>query len=90
MTVTYRKKGQAGLPTSNPSNSFWLSELSEILLGHRTTVQLPSKADVIIIGSGIAGTSAARWLREHGEGKDLNVVMLEAREACSGATGRVI
>ncbi|KAA8569140.1 hypothetical protein EYC84_000810 [Monilinia fructicola] len=88
MTVTYRKKGQAGLPTSNPSNSFWLSELSEILLGHRTTVQLPSKADVIIIGSGIAGTSAARWLREHGEGKDLNVVMLEAREACSGATGR--
>ncbi|KAB8294832.1 hypothetical protein EYC80_006793 [Monilinia laxa] len=88
MTVIQRKKGQSGLPTSNPSDSFWLSEPSEVLLGHRTTAQLPSKTDVVIIGSGLAGASAAHWLREHGDGGNLNVVMLEARETCSGATGR--
>lgn len=86
MTGTEEK---SGLPTSNPTKSFWHSEPSTILLGHRTTEKLPLRADVVIIGSGIAGTSAAHWLAESGKGKDLNVVMLEAREACWGATGRV-
>ncbi|KAI9641792.1 hypothetical protein NHQ30_009651 [Ciborinia camelliae] len=89
MTATDENLGQAGLPTPDSTKSFWHSEPSKTLLGHRTSKQLPSKADVVIIGSGIAGTSAAHWLKEHGEGKDLNVVMLEAREACWGATGRV-
>ncbi|KAJ8066902.1 hypothetical protein OCU04_004287 [Sclerotinia nivalis] len=88
MTAADGTLGQAGLPTSNSTKSFWHSEPSKILFGHRTTEKLPSRADVIIIGSGIAGTSAAHWLREHRKGKDLNVVMLEAREACWGATGR--
>jgi glycine/D-amino acid oxidase-like deaminating enzyme len=42
----------------------------------------------VIIGSGISGASAARYLREEENGKDLDIVMLEAREACWGATGR--
>ncbi|THV49874.1 hypothetical protein BGAL_0175g00110 [Botrytis galanthina] len=88
MTATDEIPGQAGLPSPNPTKSFWHSEPSKILLGHRTTENLPTKADVVIVGSGIAGTSAAHWLREHDNGKDLNVVMLEAREACWGATGR--
>ncbi|KAF7870561.1 hypothetical protein EAF04_004305 [Stromatinia cepivora] len=88
MTATDQNPGQAGLPTSNSTKSFWHSEPSKVLLGHRTTEKFPSSADVIIVGSGIAGTSAAHWLRKHGKGKDLNVVMLEAREACWGATGR--
>lgn len=89
MTATKEIPGQSGLPTTHSTKSFWHSEPSKILLGHRTTKHLPSSADVVIIGSGIAGTSAAHWLREHVNGKDLNVVMLDAREACWGATGRV-
>ncbi|KAM3075123.1 hypothetical protein ACMFMG_007419 [Clarireedia jacksonii] len=88
MAVIEEKAGQAGLPTPNSTESFWHSEPSKVLLGHRTTSLLPSKADVVIIGSGIAGSSAAHWLKESDAGKDLEVVMLEAREACWGATGR--
>ncbi|KAL7917455.1 FAD dependent oxidoreductase [Trichoderma austrokoningii] len=76
----------AGLPVDNPSKSYWLSEPSEILLGHRTTKDLPQAADVLIIGSGITGALAAHFVKERAP--SLNVTMLEAREACSGATGR--
>lgn len=81
------KSCPAPLPVPNPSKSFWHSEPSEFLLGHRTTKELPKYADVVIVGSGITGASAAKYLaEEHGNWK---VVMLEAREACWGATGRV-
>ncbi|KAK8116281.1 hypothetical protein PG984_012783 [Apiospora sp. TS-2023a] len=78
--------GQAGLPVSNPSKSYWLKEPSEKLLGHRTTPELPASADVVIVGSGITAAFAAHTLKERKP--ELNVVMLEAREACFGATGR--
>jgi NADPH-dependent 2,4-dienoyl-CoA reductase/sulfur reductase-like enzyme len=79
--------GQAGLPVENPSKSYWHKEPSEKLLGHRTTADLPHSADVVIVGSGITGAIAAHSLKERRP--ELNVVMLEAREACWGATGRV-
>jgi len=84
----------AELPTPNSSKSFWHSEPSPLLLGHRSTRDLPATADVVIIGSGITGTSIARHLLKRvGESSDEaskpDVVMLEAREACWGATGRV-
>lgn len=77
----------AGLPVDNPSKSYWLSEPSEMLLGHRTTKELPQAADVLIIGSGITGALAAHFVKE--KAPNMNVTMLEAREACWGATGRV-
>ncbi|KAI0164369.1 FAD dependent oxidoreductase [Hypoxylon sp. FL1284] len=79
-------EGQSGLPVDNPTKSYWLKELSEKLVGHRTTKELPRSADVVIVGSGITGAFAAHFLKE--KQPDLNIVMLEAREACSGATGR--
>jgi len=42
---------------------------------------------VVIIGSGVTGAFAARDLSLQADKK--RVVMLEAREACWGATGRV-
>lgn len=78
----------AGLPTEKSTASFWHSEPSQFLLGHRTTPELPTEADVVIVGSGITGASAARFLSEDDRAKGLKVVMLEAREACWGATGR--
>ena len=76
----------AHLPSPHPTFSFWHNDPSPFLLHHRTTSELPKVADVVIIGSGISGTFAARKLLERPE---LAVVMLEAREACWGATGRV-
>ena len=84
-------------PSDNPSKSFWHSEPSPLLTAHRTTRELPKTADVAIIGSGITGASVAHHLLNASNdsngglvaGKDYNVVMLEAREACWGATGRV-
>jgi ribulose 1,5-bisphosphate synthetase/thiazole synthase len=81
--------GRATLPTPKSTASFWHSQPSKILLGHRSTLQLPTKADVAIIGSGITGAFAAHYLANDRHGRDLDVVMLEAREACWGATGRV-
>lgn len=86
----------ASLPTEKSSDSFWHTEPSPLLLGHRSTRSLPATADVVIIGSGITGTSIARHLLKGKSGnadgspsKSHDVVMLEAREACWGATGRV-
>ena len=89
MTGAIESTGQAGLPTANSTKSFWHSDPSEVLLGHRTTTSLPTQADLVIVGSGISGSCAAHFLREDDKGRDLNIVMLEAREACWGATGRV-
>ncbi|RYP71084.1 hypothetical protein DL771_005018 [Monosporascus sp. 5C6A] len=86
MTQTDLFPGQSGLPVDNPTESYWLKEPSEKLLGHRTTEQLPRTADVVIVGSGITGAFAAHFLKE--KNPDLDIVMLEAREACWGATGR--
>ena len=81
-------EGQAGLPVPNPTKSYWHRSPSEILLGHRTTAELPESADIVIVGSGLTGSFAAHFLK-NGSARDESVVMLEAREACWGATGRV-
>jgi hypothetical protein len=73
------------LPPKHSTASLWHSE--PVLQGHRTTADLPNHAEYIVIGSGITGTSALRYLVEAGiKGP---ILMLEAREACWGATGRV-
>lgn len=76
-----------GLPVPNPTLSFW-HDVPSPLASHRPDA-LPTYADVVIIGSGITGTSIARTLLRDGESETLRVVMLEAREVCSGATGRL-
>jgi glycine/D-amino acid oxidase-like deaminating enzyme len=55
-------------------------------MGYRSTSELPEYADVVVVGCGITGANAARFLTERGE---MDVVVLEAREVCWGATGRV-
>ncbi|EJD04507.1 FAD dependent oxidoreductase [Fomitiporia mediterranea MF3/22] len=74
-----------GLPVPNPTHSFWHDVPSPI--STHIPDSLPRYADVVIIGSGITGASVARTLFREG-GSDLKVLMLEARETCSGATGR--
>ncbi|ODV97473.1 hypothetical protein PACTADRAFT_139443 [Pachysolen tannophilus NRRL Y-2460] len=73
-------------PVSNPMISFWLSESDEFK-HHRTTDFLPQEADVVIIGSGFSGASTAYYLYQDNPTPP-KIVMLEARDVCSGATGR--
>ena len=87
MTTPQLLEGQSGLPVDSPTHSYWHKEPSEKLLGHRTTTELPPTADVVIVGSGITGAFAAHALKE--QKPELDVAMLEAREACWGASGRV-
>ncbi|KAI0004438.1 DAO-domain-containing protein [Xylariaceae sp. FL0662B] len=72
---------------SGQSLSYWLQGVRcDPLLDHRTTPELPPSADTVIIGSGITGTLVAKHHLETWPEK--SVVVLEAREFCSGATGR--
>lgn len=69
------------------SLSYWLQQVrSDPLLDNRTTKTLPKETDTVIIGSGLSGTLTAKHLLETWPSR--KVVILEAREFCSGATGR--
>lgn len=89
MTGVTLQDGQADLPSERSTRSYWHRQPSTVLLGHRTTTTLPTTADVVVVGSGITGAFAARFLKESDGGDGTDVLMLEAREACWGATGRV-
>ncbi|KAL2162269.1 hypothetical protein VTH06DRAFT_7182 [Thermothelomyces fergusii] len=80
-----RAKIPVSLPGDNPTVSYW-QDPPDPLADHRTTADLPPTADTVIVGSGITGAAVA-WnlLQSPNPG---TVVMLEARQACSGATGR--
>ncbi|KAF5368121.1 hypothetical protein D9757_011575 [Collybiopsis confluens] len=84
-----------GYPTPNPCLSFWLQNTrSSPLLGHRTTDTLPPLVDIAIIGSGLSGAATAYYLLAQSKVSSTqqpqlpSVLILEAREACDGATGR--
>jgi hypothetical protein len=93
-------------PHPSPTTSYWQEfppfSPEEGLVDHRTTPDVPSKADTVIIGSGITGAAVA-WNLLFGNGPgqqpsdgeshdakegETKILMLEARGACSGATGR--
>jgi hypothetical protein len=84
-----------GIPLPNPSESYWAFPPAPIQKqGAEESAALPEYADVVIIGSGITGTSFAREFLDHVNyrekegGRRFKVVMLEARDACSGGTAR--
>ena len=81
-----RLQQSPGLPVSHPTASFWHDHPSPIADHTPPEGRFPQYADVVIIGSGITGTSVARVLIDSAKG--LKVAMLEARATCSGATGR--
>ncbi|KAK6227635.1 FAD dependent oxidoreductase [Colletotrichum tabaci] len=74
------------IPVGNSTEPFWRTELHE-LDSHRSTEHLPAECDVLIIGAGFAGAALAHYIYEDNPSPP-SVAILEAREACSGATGR--
>ncbi|OBT57230.1 hypothetical protein VE04_03215 [Pseudogymnoascus sp. 24MN13] len=93
-TIT-RILSDPGLPTISPAatSSFWLSPLHPAFSISPSLP--PPDAEIVIIGSGITGASIARHLvRFHRSSlskhdkKQIPIVLLDARDVCSGATGR--
>ena len=56
--------------------------------GRRFRWGLNDTSDIVIVGTGITGAFAAHFLKRGAAAKS-SVLVLEAREACWGATGRV-
>ncbi|KAK3945709.1 putative fad dependent oxidoreductase [Diplogelasinospora grovesii] len=81
-----RAKIPVTLPRDSPTVSYWQDPPDATISDLRSTPTLPSSTDVVIIGSGITGAGVAWNLLQ--ANPNLGVVMLEARQACSGATGR--
>lgn len=84
-----------GIPDKNTTSPFWLRD-PHPQLSNRQSPSLPTEAHVVIIGSGVTGASIARTLLQDRSPGDATttkpdipaVVILEARDICSGATGR--
>lgn len=75
-------------PVANATVPYWRTELHEID-EYRSTKDVPEECDIAIIGAGLAGVSMAYHLTKLHDGKKQpSIVMLEARQVCSGATGR--
>lgn len=73
------------LPCPNPTVSYW-QDPPDAIADYRSTPELPHEADVVIVGSGISGACIAyHYLCRRPKSK---LVLLDARQACSGATGR--
>lgn len=82
-----RARIPVGLPIPNPIPSYWQTPKSA--LPHTTdltTLATPQPYDYAIIGSGISGTMIAYNILKTNPSS--RVIMLEARDICSGATGR--
>jgi hypothetical protein len=80
-----RIKIPPSLPRSNPTKSYW-QDPPDSISNLRSTENLPEEADYVIVGSGISGSMIAWGILERAP--NAKVVMIEARGACSGATGR--
>ena len=76
----------SNLPVGNPVESFWTAPRHH-LDNYRSSEELPSSCDVVIIGSGYAGVATAYHMLNGAQRKP-SIVMLEARGITSGATGR--
>jgi glycine/D-amino acid oxidase-like deaminating enzyme len=77
----------SGFPHPNPTKSYWQDPPHRIA-NLRTTPNLPCDQtfDYVIIGSGVTGAATAFKLLQRDP--ELSILMLEARTAASGASGR--
>lgn len=73
-------------PVPDPTLPFWRTETSELDC-HRSTPDLPEECDILIVGAGYTGAAISHFLYKDNPSPP-TVVILEARQACSGATGR--
>jgi hypothetical protein len=94
-----RSEIPVSLPHSKPTTSYWQDPPDAQVADYGAAAMLPGGVvDTVVIGSGITGAGVAWGLLSGGDEDSDNgicngynkgrVVLLEARQACSGATGR--
>ena len=91
-----RSQIPVSLPHPNPTTSYWQDPPDPVVADYGSASVLPEEVvDTVIVGSGITGAGVAWGLMggdKKGDGvngkRKERIVMLEARQACSGATGR--
>ena len=90
------------LPHRIPTTSYWQDPPDAEIADYMSSSTLPEElVDTVIVGSGITGAGVAWGIlggddEQEGRGESIGesrsakgrIVMLEARQACSGATGR--
>lgn len=77
------------IPVPNGMLPFWRTD-PHPLDNHRSSESLPEQSDIVIIGAGYAGSSVAYHILDQIKpgGTPPSITILEARQACSGATAR--
>ncbi|KAI4941564.1 hypothetical protein J4E91_010740 [Alternaria rosae] len=88
--MSFPGPGVKPFPVADAVPSYWRKQVGPID-NHRSTEHLPTQVDVVIIGAGYAGASIVHHIVEECVRRDRpipSILILEAREACSGATGR--
>ncbi|KAL4870575.1 hypothetical protein BDV12DRAFT_207600, partial [Aspergillus spectabilis] len=78
------------LPVENSTEPFWRTELHQ-LDQLQTTPDLPRQSDIVIIGAGYTGISLTYHILKQlppSNQPHPAITILEARQICSGATGR--
>lgn len=75
-------------PVAGPTFSYWRKDGGH-LENFRSTPDLPRVQDIVIIGSGLTGAACAYYISQTAGSSSIpTTTVLEAREVCSGATGR--
>lgn len=76
-------------PIAMPSNDtpIWLKG-AHPLANYQSRPKLPKEADVVIVGTGLTGASAAYHIAREAEKNGISVVVLEASDPGTGASGR--
>ena len=79
-------------PSPTPCVSHWqaTNRGPTSLFGHNAlpSVRIPERADLVIIGGGTMGASLAYFLTRQNDWAGRSMVVLEARDVASGASGR--
>lgn len=83
--MSYSDKSTTGLPLPEPCVSYW-QQPPDPIADFRSAAAFPQYADAVVVGSGVSGASIAYNLLT--ARPELKLVMLEARQAASGASGR--
>lgn len=81
-----RARIPVGLPVADPLPSYWQDPKSSLANINHSAYISEDPYDYVIVGSGISGTMIAYNLLK--TWPKAQIMMLEAREICSGATGR--
>ncbi|QDS73164.1 hypothetical protein FKW77_002137 [Venturia effusa] len=78
------------LPNADRTKSYWIEAAESDLRDFRSTESLPLQTDIVIVGGGYSGATAAYWLHKYTSqhGTTPSMLLLEARDTCGSATGR--